>query len=241
MQFADAQNNDEEIVEMTKQISSLHLERLPLPNNKTILCDTSLSDQRVLLPRDFRQKAFEIVHFLNHAGIKSTNSLMKQKFLWPNMNKDIQTCVQQCKQCQSVKTKQHTETPIKRYPPPTQAFEELNLDLIGSLPPSRGYRHILTITDCFTKGCFAIALPDTKSETIATYFINQYVSLFGVPRMIVTDNAACFTSYNWSKFMTFLNVNHKFITFYHSQSNGMVGRFNRFLRTALRCHKNSDA
>ena len=134
-----------------------------------------------------------------------------------------------------------TQTPIKRYPPPTQAFEELNLDLIGPLPPSRGYRHILTITDRFTKGCFAIALPDTKSDTIATYFMNQYVSLFGVPRMIVTDNAAYFTSYSWSKFMTFLNVNHKFITPYHSQSNGMVERFNRFLRTALRCHKNSDA
>ena len=239
--IADAQNNDEEIVEMTKQISSLQLQRLPLSNNKTILCDTSLSDPRVLLPRDFRQKAFEIVHFLNHAGIKSTNYMMKQKFLWPNMNKDIQTWVQQCKQCQSVKTKQHTQTPIKRYPPPTQAFEELNLDLIGPLSPSRGYRHILTITDRFTKGCFAIALPDTKSDTIATYFMNQYVSLFGVPRMIVTDNAAYFTSYSWSKFMTFLNVNHKFITPYHSQSNGMVERFNRFLRTALRCHKNSDA
>ena len=98
--IADAQNNDEEIVEMTKQISYRQLQRLPLSNNKTILCDTSLSDPRVLLPRDFRQKAFEIVHFLNHAGIKSTNYVMKQKFLWPNMNKDIQTWVQQCKQSQ---------------------------------------------------------------------------------------------------------------------------------------------
>ena len=97
-------------------------------------------------------------HCLNpalHAGVKSTNFMMKQKFLWPNMNKDIQIWVQQCKQCQSVKTKQHTQTAVKRYPPPTQAFEELNLDLIGPLPPSRGYRHILTITDRFTKGCFA--------------------------------------------------------------------------------------
>ena len=148
---AVAQNNDADIKAMTQPISSLQLQHLLLSKNKTISCNVSQSDPRVLLPREFRQKAFEIVHFLNHAGIKSTNYMMKQKFLWPNMNKDIKTWVQQCKQCQSVKTKQHTQTAIKRYPPPTQAFEELNLDLIGPLPPSRGYRHILTITDRFTR------------------------------------------------------------------------------------------
>ena len=125
--IADAQNNDEEIIETTKQISSLQFQCLPLPYNKTILCDTSLSDPRVLLPCKFRQKAFETVHFLNHAGIKSKNYMIKPKFLWPNMNEDIQTWVQQCKQCQSAKTQQYTQTPIKRYPPPTQTFEELNL------------------------------------------------------------------------------------------------------------------
>jgi len=240
-EIADTQRSDSEIQAMTKQISSLQLQRLPLSNNKTILCDVSQNAPRVLLPRKYRQKAFENIHSLNHPGIKSTKYMIKQKFIWPGMNKDIQTWVQQCKNCQSVKTQQHTRTAIKSYPPPTQAFEELNLDLIGPLPPARGYRHILTITDRFTKGCFAIAVPDTKSDTIATYFMNQYVSLFGVPRTIVTDNAAYFTSYSWSKFMNFLNVQHKFITAYHSQSNGMVERFNRFLRTALRCQDKSDA
>ena len=66
---------------MTQQISSLRLQHLPLSKNKTILCDLSQSDPRVLLSHEFRQKAFEIVHFLNHAGIKSTNYMMKQKFL----------------------------------------------------------------------------------------------------------------------------------------------------------------
>ena len=41
--------------------------------------------------------------------------------------------------------------------------------------------------------------------------------------------------------MTSLDVNQKFFSPYHSQSNGMLEQFNRFLRTALRCHKNSDA
>jgi len=83
------------------------------------------------------------------------------------------------------------------------------------LPPSRGYRYILTITDRFTKGNFAIAIPDTKADTIVTYFLNQYVSLFGIPRLIITHNASYFSSYSWSKLMAYLNIKHKFITPYH--------------------------
>ena len=63
---------------------------------------------------------------------------------------------------------------------------------------------MLTITDRFTKGNFAIAIPDAKSDTIATYFLNQYISMFGVPKVIITDNAPYFKSYSWSKFMSFL-------------------------------------
>ena len=98
----------------------------------------------------------------------------------------------------------------------------------------------MNVSDHFTKGCFAIALPDTKSDTIAICFLNQYVALFGVPRVIVTDNASYFRSYTWTKFMTFLNVEHQFISAYHCQANGAAENFNRYEKTALRCYSNSE-
>ena len=239
--IADAQSSDSEIQDMCKRISSLQIKSLPIENsNKVILCDVSQSEPRVLLPAAFRRKAFDTIHSLNHAGIKSSTYMLKQKYLWPSLNKDVKQWVNQCQSCQSVKTKQHTQTPIKSYPPPNQAFDELNIDIIGPLPVSKGYRYILTVSDRFTKGCFAIALPDTKSDTIATYFLNQYVALFGVPRVIVTDNASYFTSYTWTKFMTFLNVKHQFITAYHCQANGAAENFNRYIKTALRCYSDSE-
>ena len=75
---ANALNNDAEIKAMAQQISSLQLQHLPLSKNKTILCHVNQSDPRVLLPREFRQKAFQIVHFLNHAGIKFTNYMINK-------------------------------------------------------------------------------------------------------------------------------------------------------------------
>ena len=239
--IADAQSSNSEIQDMYKRISSLQIKSLPIENsNKVILCDVSQSEPRVLLPAAFRRKAFDTIHSLNHVGIKSFTYMLKQKYFWPSLNKDVKQRVNQCQSCQSVKTKQHTQTPIKSYPPPNQAFDKLNIDIIVSLPVSKGCGYILTVLDRFTKDCFAIALPDTKSDNIATYFLNQYVALLSVPRVIVTVNVSFFTSYTWTKFMTFLNVKHQFITAYHCQANGAAENFNNYIKTALRCYSNSE-
>ena len=89
------------------------------------------------------------------------------------------------------------------------------------------------------KSVFAFELPDTKSDTIATYFINHFVGIFGLSKMLITDNAPHFTSYSWTKFVSFLGVYHKLITPNHCQSNGLIERFDRYLRTALRYHDNN--
>ena len=89
------------------------------------------------------------------------------------MNKDIKDWVMQCFNCQLVKSKRHTKAPFVSYPISIEALNEINVDLIGPLPESRGHRYIFTICDRFTKACFAFALSDTKSDTIATYFLNH--------------------------------------------------------------------
>ena len=67
---------------MCKQISSLQIKVLPVDGtDKIILCDVSQADPRVLLPTDCRRKAFDIIHSLSHAGIKSTTYRMKQKYI----------------------------------------------------------------------------------------------------------------------------------------------------------------
>ena len=198
------------------------------------MCDVSQSELRMLLPAAFCHKAFDTIHSLNLAEIKSYTYMLKQKYFGPSLNKDVKQWVNQCQSCQSVETKQqHTQTPIKSYPPPNQAFDELNIDIIGPLSVLKGYRYILTVSDRFTKGYFAIVLPDPDTpDTIATY----YIALFGLPRIIVTDNASYFTSYTWTKFKTFLNVKHQFITAYHHQANRAAENFNRYIKTALRCY-----
>ena len=78
------------------------------------------------------------------------------------MNKDIKDWVMQCFNCQLIKSKRHRQAPFVSYPLATEALSEINVDLIGPLPESRGHRYIFTICDRFTKACFAFALPGYK-------------------------------------------------------------------------------
>jgi hypothetical protein len=61
------------------------------------------------------------------------------------------------------------------------------------------------------------------------------VSRFGVPAVITSDRGAQFTSSLWAALCSLLNIQqHNQTTAYHPQSNGMVARFHRCLKDALR-------
>ena len=95
--IANAQSSNSEIQDMCKRISSLQINSLPIENsNKVILCDVSQSEPRLLLPAALRRKAFDTIHSLNHAGIKSSTYMLKQKYFWPSLNKDVKQWVNQC-------------------------------------------------------------------------------------------------------------------------------------------------
>ena len=79
--IADAQEIDPETKSLSNAITFLQLKLLPVNNSyKKILCDVSQNEPRVILPPSFRRKAFDMIHSLNHAGIKSTLHMIKQKF-----------------------------------------------------------------------------------------------------------------------------------------------------------------
>ncbi len=61
-----------------------------------------------------------------------------------------------------------------------------------------------------------------------------WVSRFRVLANITSDRGAQFTSSLWAALCSVLNIQHNQTTAYHPQSNGMVERFHRRLKDALR-------
>ncbi len=55
-----------------------------------------------------------------------------------------------------------------------------------------------------------------------------------IPAVLTSDRGAQFTSSLWAALCSLLNIQHNQTTAYHPQSNGMVERFHRRLKDALR-------
>ena len=56
-----------------------------------------------------------------------------------------------CIQCQRSKVQRHTVTPLFSFPTPDARFDTVHINLVGPLPPSKGYTYLLTWVDQFTQ------------------------------------------------------------------------------------------
>ena len=233
--MSSAQQEDPEIQQLEASGSSLSLQPMPVPTSDvTILCDVSTGTPRPFVPSKFRRLIFDSLHSLSHPGIRATQRLITQRYVWPKINSDVRKWARTCLQCQRSKIHRHTVSPLATFATPDARFDQLHIDIVGPLPPSQGYRYLLTCVDRFTKWPEAIPISDITTPTIAQAFITCWISRFGVPTTITTDRGAQFESSLWQELMKLLGSKRIRTTAYHPSSNGLVERFHRQLKVALK-------
>ncbi|KAD4584743.1 hypothetical protein E3N88_22344 [Mikania micrantha] len=112
----------------------------------------------------------------------------------------------------------------------------ITMDLITKLPrTSHGNDTIWVIVDRLTKSAHFLAMKETYSmDRLAQLYVNELVSLHGVPLSIVSDRDSRFTSRFWESFQKALGTRLNFITTYHPQTDGQSERTIQTLEDMLR-------
>ena len=240
--MAKAQAADRQIRALQSSPStSLTIQAIPLDNSSdSLLCDTSTGSQRPLVPPQWRRIVFNSLHGLSHPGIRATQRLITTRYVWPGINADVRRWTRSCIQCQRAKVQRHTTTPLSSFSLPDSRFDTVHVDLVGPLPPSRGFTYILTCIDRFTRWPEAVPIQNISAETVAQSFVNIWVSRFGVPSTIVTDRGRQFESNLWRSLTAILGSRKTRTTSYHPQANGMVERLHRQLKASLKAKRESS-
>jgi len=88
--------------------------------------------------------------------------------------------------------------------------------------------------DRFTRWPEVIPLSDTSALSCARALITHWITRFGLPDNLFSDRGPQFTSELWSSVANLLGIKLHFTTAYHPQANGLLERFHRHMKEALR-------
>ena len=215
-------------------LPSLKFVSLPLLNtDEHIICDISTGTPRPFVPTTFRKSVFDHFHSISHPSIRATAKMVSQRYVWPNMQKELRAWAKNCLACQRSKIHRHTVSPPATFKLPDARFKNIHLDIVGPLPPSRGYTHVLNCVHRFRRWPMAVPISDISAENVARTFVDHWISTFGVPATITTDRGPQFTSILFRDLKHLLGTDHFRTTAYHPASNGLVERFHRQLKAAI--------
>ncbi|KAG6458786.1 hypothetical protein O3G_MSEX011059 [Manduca sexta] len=214
--------------------SNITLKRIAIPTtDKYIYCETLTRSIRPYLPNDFHRPAFNAVHNISHPGIRATRKLMQTRYFWPSMNADIGLWAKSCTECQQSKIQRHTHSDIAHFPP-SDRFQHLHIDIVGPLPTSvQRHRYLLTMIDRATRWPEAIPIEEITSEAVAKIVYDAWITRFGAPTTITTDQGRQFESQLFLELTRLVGAEKTRTTAYHPQSNGIIERWHRSLKAAL--------
>ena len=150
------------------------------------------------------------------------------------LKRDIRRWCRECQSCQAAKVHRHIRAPLSHRSQPTGRFHSIHVDLVGPLPPSEGMTYLFIIIDRFTRWLEAIPFPDAKTSTCTNALIRGWISRFGRPENITSDQGRQFTSSLWSNLNKMLGIKQQHTTAYHPQANGMVERLHPQLKDFLK-------
>ena len=169
------------------------------------------------------------MHSLSHPGVAASVTHITARFFWPNIWQVITNWARACLQCQHAKVQSHVRAPLGVFSLP----EKLFLTYSCRNCVSSGCSYVLTCIDRFSRWHEATPISDIMAGTISKIFVSTWVSRFGCPERITTDRgrqskASLFREFSW-----ILGI-QRIHTSYHPAFNGIVERFHRQLKAALR-------
>lgn len=175
-------------------------------------------------------------------GIVRTKALVRSYFWWPGLDREIEDMINSCTTC-----RENRQNPPKVESIPwkkaTKPFERIHIDYCGPI----GNENYLIIIDAYSKWLEVCRTKNITAEKTIE-FLKPVFARFGVPNLLVSDNAASFTCYKFQRFCDVNGIRHVTSAPFHPASNGQAENsvrtfkqaFKKMLDDKSNCSKNLD-
>ena len=120
---------------------------------------------QLVLPTKYTPKVCKVLHDMGHQRYEKTLGLIRSRFFWPGMSKDVESWVHHCGRCLRFKGKPDRAPLVG-----IQTSEPLELvctDFLKVDSAQNGTQYILVITDHFTRFAMAVPTHNMSAKTTA--------------------------------------------------------------------------
>lgn len=188
-----------------------------------------------VVPRGMRQHVVRAAHDeMGHFGIEKTLYRLCEHYWFPKMRDYVQRYISCCISCLfNKKTSGRKEGFMHPIEKPSVPFRMVHIDHLGPFPKSKqGNVHLIVLVDAFTKYVIMKPVKTTKIKYVIR-FLEEIVSLFGAPSVLISDRGSCYTSKKFHEFCLIHSIKHVLNATATPRANGQVERFNRTIHSAL--------
>lgn len=188
---------------------------------------------RLIPPANIRKKIIELGHE-GHQGISKTKSRIRNTYWWPGCDAEIERIIRNCILCnKSDKGCVGSEYPMVMTDVPSRPWMKVGIDIMGPIWSEGSQTFCVVIIDILTRWAEVKMMPGVTTKNIIN-FLEEVCSREGYPGVILSDNGPQFVSSEMGEYLKQKSIKHITSAVYHPQTNGVVERYNKILKNAIR-------
>ena len=202
--------------------------------------DGSGEHRQLIVPKSLKNEVLFKMHdsvVSGHLGCKKTKEKTLQRFYWYGLKEDVALHIRKCDICTADKK------PNKMPRAPLGSLRAgapgdcVATDYLGPFPvTNRGNRYILLLTDHFTKYVEILAVPDMTAEVCASNILNEFISRWGCPLSIHSDQGRTYESRVFKELCRMMEIRKTRTSVRNPRGNGQSERFNRTLLRMIKAY-----
>lgn len=190
--------------------------------------DCVMRGHRVVVPENLRERMCQELH-KSHFGVVKMKAEARKYFWFPGIDARLEAIAGACDVCAALRPAP-PRAPLSPWPYPPQSFYRIHLDFLGPL----NNKMFLVIVDAYSKWVECYTLTSSYGSKTVIARLCDFMSRFGTPNTIVSDNGTSFTSQEFRNFCSLNGINHMFSPAYHPSSNGQAESMVKVIKKGIK-------
>jgi hypothetical protein len=188
-----------------------------------------LKGTRIMIPAALTSKFLRDIH-TGHLGITKCQQRAKSSVYWPNIDQDILEFVQSCEICQ----RNQASLPTEQLMPVASDLPNIPWHTLGTDIFTLNGDNYIIISDYMSKFPIVEKLGNDSSSQKIANITSKYITLFGIPHTIISDNGPQFTGKPYQSMIQQYGIAHVTSSPHHARSHGFIERAIRTAKATMK-------